>query len=344
MPTIFYQSLKIYCSSALGLYFRKWEVHGALNIPDGPVIFVPNHQNAFLDAILVTCSSKKNPWFLTRANVFDKPAVANLLNKMQMLPIYRFRDGFATLKKNDQVMDNVVQKLNEGHSILIFAEGNHNERDNLGPLQKGVARMAMAVDKNSNVAIVPVGIRYDSRTGFRTQVLINFGAPLYLKDFSDSAATIPDQIESVLTKLRNELEPLMLHIDTENYHEKLNHLKIYRQQHRGLRDQLHSDQSIIKSYPNSGPDSNYQTNRPVWKDIMMWYVKLNSLIPLFIIRNLILSKIKDPQFVGSVKFAGGMLLAPVFWGLQAFVLFSLTGSVMLAAFYLVSLPLSVKWS
>src|SRR6187397_375723 len=127
MATLFYRTLKAYCVIALDFYFRKWEIHGAKNIPDGPVIFVPNHQNAFLDAIIVTCSSKKNPWYLTRANVFNKSFAAWLLNKIQMLPIYRFRDGYATLKKNDQVMEDIGKKLENGETVLIFAEGNHGD-------------------------------------------------------------------------------------------------------------------------------------------------------------------------------------------------------------------------
>ncbi|MBK8875847.1 MAG: hypothetical protein IPN13_18875 [Bacteroidetes bacterium] len=27
------------------------------------MVFAPNHQNAFLDAVLVACSSKRNPFF-----------------------------------------------------------------------------------------------------------------------------------------------------------------------------------------------------------------------------------------------------------------------------------------
>src|SRR6187455_2772390 len=135
MASLFYSTLKTISTISLKFYFRKWQVKGREHIPTGPVIFVPNHQNAFLDAVIAACSSKKNPWFLTRANVFDKPAAAWILNKLQMLPIYRFRDGFATLKKNEQVLDDIVGMLNRGNSILIFAEGNHDDQYSLRPLQ-----------------------------------------------------------------------------------------------------------------------------------------------------------------------------------------------------------------
>jgi len=344
MASVFYRLLKAYCATSLDFYFRKWEVHGTENIPDGPVIFVPNHQNAFLDAILVTCSSKKNPWFLTRANVFDKPKVASFLNKMQMLPVYRFRDGFATLKKNDQVMDNVVQKLNVGETILIFAEGSHSEHDNLAPLQKGVARMAMAVAEGVDVAIVPVGLRYESRFALRTNVLVNYGAPVYLKDIKTVSDNPQDKIESVLTSVRKGLQPLMLHIDSENYDAKQKHLYNHRQQQKNLQKQLESDQAIVASFPQKGPVATFKTGSPLWRNIMMWYVKLNSLIPLILINKMLLQKIKDPQFIGSVKFAGGMLLVPAFWCFQAFLIWQLTSSPSVALAYLASLVIGLKLS
>ena len=343
MSSVFYRLLKAYCTTALDFYFRRWEVYGETSLPDGPVIFVPNHQNAFLDAIVVTCSSKKNPWFLTRANAFNKPRVANFLNKLQMLPVYRFRDGYATLRKNEQVMDNVVKKLNEGETILIFAEGSYSELDNLGPLQKGVSRMALAVDEIVNIAIVPVGLRYESRSSFRTNVLVNFGAPMFLKDMGLQNKSPQDQIEIILNKLRNDLEPLMLHIGTDNYDDKNEHLKKYRQQHSSLKEQLAGDQALIAAYPQPGTTATYDKSIPMWRNIMMWYLKINSIIPILIIKKVILAKMKDPQFIGSVKYAGGMVLAPVFWIIQALLVWEITGSGLIGASYLASILICAKY-
>src|SRR6186997_2189494 len=71
MPGLFYRTVKHICTFSLKFYFRKWQVSGLENLPAGPVIFVPNHRNAFLDAVIVACSSEKNPWFMTRAQSFE---------------------------------------------------------------------------------------------------------------------------------------------------------------------------------------------------------------------------------------------------------------------------------
>lgn len=344
MDSLLYKSLKQCCICALGFYFKKWEIKGASGIPEGPVIFVPNHQNAFLDAILVTCSSDKAPWYLTRANVFNNPKAAYVLNALQMLPVYRFRDGFATLKKNDQVFEKVVQKLENNESILIFAEGSHSKNYNLGPLQKGVARIAISVSPSKKVAVVPVGLQYDSPSSFRSRVLVSFGSPITFETPAGSQSNTPQQMELFLDQLRNSLQPLMLHIESNNYEERWNYLLRYREYHHDLNLQLKSDQLIIAEYPMA---RNEKISNPAvawWRKIMMGYIKMNSLIPYFIIHKLLLGNIKDPQFIGSVKFAAGMFLAPLFWALQAFLLFFISGSPVLSLTYFISLPLFVKLS
>ncbi|MBK7389510.1 MAG: 1-acyl-sn-glycerol-3-phosphate acyltransferase [Bacteroidetes bacterium] len=73
-----------------------------LNIfPDGPIVFAPNHQNAFLDAVLVACSSKRNPFFLARADVFKNPRAAKWLNPAIRCCLFPFPDGFRDVENND---------------------------------------------------------------------------------------------------------------------------------------------------------------------------------------------------------------------------------------------------
>jgi 1-acyl-sn-glycerol-3-phosphate acyltransferase len=177
MKEFIYRFMKNYCTSVLWFYFKKWQVRNVAPVPNGPVIFVSNHQNAFLDAIILGCSSHRNPWFLTRANVFQKDLVKKIFNIFKMTPVYRFRDGFSTLRKNDEVIENCVQLLSKGEAILIFGEGNHDEHWRLRTLQKGFARIAIAAEEKNNwtlgVKIVPVGIQYDAHKKFRSRVLIS---------------------------------------------------------------------------------------------------------------------------------------------------------------------------
>jgi 1-acyl-sn-glycerol-3-phosphate acyltransferase len=84
-------------------------------------------------------------------------------------------------------------------SVLIFGEGNHNEHYNLRPLQKGFVRMAqVALQQNTALQIVPVGVHYEAHRLFRSRVLVSFGEAIPLaKDFFDEN---PVQKTEVLLK------------------------------------------------------------------------------------------------------------------------------------------------
>ena len=143
-PTLLYRFLRVYCSVALRFYFKTWQINNAKAIPaTGPVIFIPNHQNAFLDAIIVICSCSRKPWSIARASVFKEGWVTRLLTSFQIKPVFRMRDGFGSLRNNDAIIQEWSDMLAKGQDILIFAEGNHNEPYAGGVLQKGFARMTM---------------------------------------------------------------------------------------------------------------------------------------------------------------------------------------------------------
>ena len=49
-----YRGVRLIVRGTLKLYFRKIKVEGLKHIPTtGPVLFTVNHQNAFLDALLL---------------------------------------------------------------------------------------------------------------------------------------------------------------------------------------------------------------------------------------------------------------------------------------------------
>jgi len=87
------------------IFYRKIIVMGAENInPDHHLIFAPNHQNALMDALAVLFTHKGQPVFLARADIFKKKIIASLLYFLKILPVYRIRYGFSTLKSNDEMI------------------------------------------------------------------------------------------------------------------------------------------------------------------------------------------------------------------------------------------------
>jgi 1-acyl-sn-glycerol-3-phosphate acyltransferase len=341
-----YKILKKYAGICVYFFYKKWQVDFREPVPEGPVLFVANHQNSFLDAIVLACSTKRDPWFLTRAGVFEKPFVKKILGLLRMSPVYRFRDGFSTLRKNDEMISNCVNLLEEGHAILIFGEGNHNDKFYLRPLQKGFARIAAAAEEKNHgklkVKIVPVGLQYDSHTEFRSRVLVTFGKAITVHEIWDEAKNYQENLDAILSKTAQELKPLMLHIDPNHYDQKYVYFNANRIIKNDLIEQLKADQELIAHAPDTySAKQKTDTTVSVNMNPIYWYERLNNLIPRSIIHWVLKNKVKDPQFIGSLKYAIGMLIVPISYTLQAALCYGLTGSSLISGIYFCSLPLMV---
>lgn len=338
-PGWLYRFLKRYCRLMLHQYFSKYQIQGSENVPDGPVVFAANHSNAFLDAVLVACSSHRNPWFVTRSDVFKRGGVRRWLFRLRMFPVYRFRDGYTGMKRNDEFLNFCVDKLKDQEAILIFAEGNHGTQHRVRPLQRGVARIALSEELKVPPVIVPVGLYFESIQSFRTRVLVNFGTPI--KTRMDDGTRIAE--EKLLTEIRMQLESLILHVGSDHHDRALQYLNRNRVPMDDMTAQLHSDRTICFQYQSTFPvESKGASSLIRGALIPEWYTKINLFVASWVIHRKILSRIPDPQFTGSVKFSTGMVLTPVTWGLQGMVIYLLSGSLTLMLLYLFSLPLALN--
>lgn len=347
MEKILYRLLKVYTRTALKFYFRKWQIRFLSPLPEGPVLLVSNHQNAFLDALLVVCGSRRNPWFLTRANIFNNPATRRLIHFLKMTPVYRFRDGFGSLRKNDEVVDNCVKLFQQGECVLVFAEGNHDDHWTLRAMQKGFARIAWAAEERSNwkmdLKIVPVGIQYESvAKDFRSRVLLTFGHAIPVKSLIPPGATQAEAINGMMERLSIELEKLILHIEPGTYEEKVRYLERHRRYHADLADQLHADKKILQGYKAEDVASRKKP-APLskWWSPVFIYSFVNHILPWAVIQWVLKKKVTDAQFISSIRFAVGMVVVPLAYLIQAAVCYELSGSWPLTLGYFISLPLSV---
>lgn len=188
--SIGYEVLRFFVSVYFRIFYRQLHVTGLENIPDqGPLIFAPNHQNALMDALAIVCTVKRQPVFLARSDIFKKPMQAAALRFLRILPVFRMRDGYGTLKENDEVFDRVTEVLLNDGAIGIMPEGNHGDKKMLRPLKKGILRIAFQAEESSdfnlNLKIVPVGLEFDNYTSFRSSLFVNFGKPFDFKHIFD---------------------------------------------------------------------------------------------------------------------------------------------------------------
>ncbi len=338
-----YTFLKLYCKVALRFFYKKWQVHHLQPVPTGAVIFVANHQNAFLDAILISCSTTRNPYFIARAGVFKNKTVNHLLRSIRMIPIYRFRDGYETLKNNEAAFADYIDLLRNDEAILIFAEGNHDERWHLRNFQKGFSKLAFAAAESTHVSIVPVGLQYDAHSALGSRVLVTFGVPIEVPVIPPTK-NLRVAYTELIKRVQDAVKSSILHLDAENYEHQLNYLQVNRTYKSDLAEQLKSDQKLINELARG--NSSFQpeiSTEELKRRPLYFYNYANHALARFLIHSLLKNFVKDPQFIGSIKFAAGMFVVPACYVFQSTAIYLLTNSILIATTYLISLPLSFKY-
>ena len=315
MRNFWYKAVRIYVKIGLFFLFKKVSVYGKENIPKkGAVIFIGNHQNALIDALLVPTTNSRNIHFLTRASAFKIGIVSKILRSLKMIPVYRIRDGIRTMEKNVEVFEQCIEILKHKKGIQIFAEGDHHLGRRIRPFKKGFARIILgALQKYPDLAIhiVPVGINYDSHLNFPSSTSIYYGKPINANDYINTRN--PDlKFTEISSQVSNALKDLTLHIeDSANYDEiivKLEALGI------NYLDPFEANKLLenIKTIPSKERVKKGKIN---WLAPVHFIAKLNSIFPLLIWKY-IKPNIQDLVFTNTYRFALITTLFPLFYLIQ----------------------------
>jgi len=362
----------------LDLFYRKMEASGQENIPnDKPIIFASNHTNALIDPLVITYFSGKQHYFMTRGDVFSVKLIEKLFRSWRMLPLFRMKDGIETLSRNNAEMTFVTKQLAQGQSMIIFPEGSHFWKRQVHPLKKGLVRMAFdVVDKNpaSELVVIPVGLYYNDMIKLNQDVLVNFGEPISLSDFSKE-----ENIQKTFLRfnehLRSKMQEQIIHIDLEGeaYEQaeawrvelavRLRSLPLketYAQQKSFIRiisstafqeENAERSLSLDEVLKTNEVISWWQTVEPKlyqasWSHSLVKAIKFPfyllsflQFFPLFYLGRMLLGKIKDRTFHNSVKFGLALLVQPFFTLLFGLLMVPIFGSWWAFPIYLLSAPL-----
>lgn len=235
-----YWLLQRYAKLCFNLYYRKVEVVNLHNIPaNQPVILAPNHQNALMDAMVLVCNTPYQNVFLARADIFKGRRLIRFLTFLNIMPIYRIRDGIENVKKNDVVFEKTLQVLlNRRSPLCLFAEGNHGDKRRLRSLVKGLFRIALQAQAKCGpdpaVKIIPIGYDYGHYQHFRSTLFVNIGEPIEVSDFMGTYLENPVQAINLLKdRFAVALSRQMVDIQTEEYYDLYMRLReIFNQEMR----------------------------------------------------------------------------------------------------------------
>lgn len=211
-----YAILKIIFKLSLRVFFRKIEVRNPHLIPaKGPLLIAANHPNTFMDPIAIGAITRQEIYFIAKSTLFRSPLRKWLLEKMNLVPIFRREDGESPAQRNDATFRKCFELLQQEGTLLIFPEGNSFNERRLRPLKTGTARIALGAEAlaggKAGTRIVPVGLNYSDPTRFRSDLFINVGQPIEVADFFGQH---PDDaykaVQSLTDTLRQRLEELLV--------------------------------------------------------------------------------------------------------------------------------------
>lgn len=156
-------------------------VIGEENIPDEPVLFIPNHRS-FFDILLTYSRCRRLTGYIAKKEMEHIPLLSTWMHFVHCLFLDRKdpREGLKTILK-------AIDYIKEGISICIFPEGTRNKGEELSmlPFKDGAFKIAT----RTNCAIIPISMNNTSAI-FENQfprvkkahVIIEYGKPIYPND------------------------------------------------------------------------------------------------------------------------------------------------------------------
>jgi 1-acyl-sn-glycerol-3-phosphate acyltransferase len=347
--SLFYRGMEVYVSVAIKCFYRHIVVRKLYPIPsDKPIIYCANHQNAFMDALLIAMLTKTQPASLVRADVFKNSILRKFLTSLKMMPAYRMVDGIENINKNSDVFNRVSEYLNQNGTIIIFPEGNHAGKKYLRPLKKGVARIGFStLEKYPNlddIYVLPIGLEYSNHQNFRSSVVVEFGEPIsfraYLQKYKEYPAhtlhefnaKLHQAISSHMLDIQNKRKYGLIHkfLDEEllTIHRSARDFelrfkiakKLVRELNTWEDERLNKEELYKWFHSETKWVKHFQFKQAIWLKIISFIATIPWL-PAYAL-SLFITKVglEDKQFISSIKLAAALIVFPLHLFLMALLL------------------------
>ncbi|MEM6325722.1 MAG: 1-acyl-sn-glycerol-3-phosphate acyltransferase [Bacteroidota bacterium] len=217
-PPRIYRLLRAVVRTALRLFFREIAVEGREHIPTtGGGLLVAWHPNGVIDPGLMLAAFPRQVVFGARDGLLRWPLVGWVMRTLGTVPIYRAQDhageGEAARRKaNARSLDALAEAVAGGSFSALFPEGQSHNEPHVTDIRSGAARLYLRAKElgAEAPALVPVGLHYDAKSVFRSDVLVVFHPPLEVPPDAD-VPTLNREIGHALARVVHATDDWDLH-------------------------------------------------------------------------------------------------------------------------------------
>ncbi len=166
----------------VGLFYRRIEVSGLENLPQGgPLLLVANHNNGLVDPMVVLRALPRPVVFVAKSTLWRVPVLRSLLDLLGCVPVIRRGEEDRAISSNVEernrgAFERLAAELDRGGCVLIFPEGRSHSDPRLSELRTGAARVLLLSRKSP--IVLPVGLWFEEKEIFRSDVLVRVGTPV----------------------------------------------------------------------------------------------------------------------------------------------------------------------
>jgi 1-acyl-sn-glycerol-3-phosphate acyltransferase len=126
----------------------KLVVEGRENLPDGAVVYMPNHQSNF-DILALFAGIPRQFRWLAKEELFHIPLFGLTMRRAGYIPVDR-----SNRKKSVESMRHAIERISQGTSVVIFPEGTRSPDGHLKDFKVGSFTLAI----QAGVPVVPIAI------------------------------------------------------------------------------------------------------------------------------------------------------------------------------------------
>mgnify|MGYP005842677077 CR=1 FL=1 len=202
LESLIHQISRNWAQVMVNLTGSKIQVKGEANIPrDQAVLFVSNHQANF-DIPLLLGYIDKPKGFIAKVELTKLPIVSMWMKRINCVFIDR-----KNVRQSLQAINEGVEILRRGYSLVIFPEGTRSRSNQLGEFKKGSLKLAL----KAGVPIIPVTINGSYKIMEQSNYLIRpakvkivIGKPIFIEQLTEEEKN--NLAEIVRTEITKNIE------------------------------------------------------------------------------------------------------------------------------------------